>query len=161
MFKDRSMTKPPPPPVDSSLQAPPNDAGNLRPRADEAIVQPPLIVGIGASAGGLEAFRTFFSHMPADEGFAFVLIQHLSPEHVSALADIVSRSTSMVVTEASDGERVLAGHVYVIPPDATLTISDSTLKVSRPAPPRPDRWPINTFFTSLADLIIQLGPLRP
>ncbi|GLQ52338.1 chemotaxis methyltransferase [Dyella flava] len=111
----------------------------------------PLIVGIGASAGGLEAFRTFFSHMPASDDFAFVLIQHLAPEHVSALADIVSRSTSMEVVEAVDGQRVLARHVYVIPPDATLTIAEGELQVSTPAPPRPQRWPINTFFTSLAE----------
>jgi two-component system CheB/CheR fusion protein len=112
---------------------------------------PPLVVGIGASAGGLEAFRSFFSHMPASDDFAFVLIQHLSPEHVSALAEIVSRSTSMEVVEAVDGQRVLARHVYVIPPDATLTILNGELQVSTPAPPRPQRWPINTFFTSLAE----------
>lgn len=96
---------------------------------------PPLVVGIGASAGGLEAFCTFFAHMPADDDFAFVLVQHLSPEHVSALADILSRSTSMSVVEAFDGQRVLAKHVYVIPPDATLTILNGELQVSTPAPP--------------------------
>jgi two-component system, chemotaxis family, CheB/CheR fusion protein len=111
----------------------------------------PLIVGIGASAGGLEAFKTFFLNMPADGEFAFVLVQHLSPTHDSMLAELVGRHTTMPVTEAHDGEHVVPGHVYVIPPDATLTIADGVLQVSTPAPPRQHRWPINTFFTSLAE----------
>lgn len=111
----------------------------------------PLIVGIGASAGGLEAFKSFFAHMPDDSGLAFVLVQHLAPDHASLLTELIGRSTAMTVSEAADGERVLPGHVYVIPPDATLTIADATLQVSRPAPPRQHRWPINTFFTSLAE----------
>ncbi|MFC5525179.1 chemotaxis protein CheB [Rhodanobacter ginsengisoli] len=111
----------------------------------------PLIVGIGASAGGLEAFRSFFANTPADGDFAYVLVQHLAPQHVSLLAELVGRSTTMPVTEAADGDRVEAGHVYVIPPDATLTIADGILQVSKPAPPRAHRWPINAFFTSLAE----------
>ena len=146
------MTKPPAPSLNPPT-GPPVGIEQVRSEAigKEVIPYPPLIVGIGASAGGLEAFRSFFSHMPASEDFAFVLIQHLSPEHVSALAEIVSRSTSMEVVEAVDGQRVLAKHVYVIPPDATLTIVNGELQVSTPAPPRPQRWPINTFFTSLAE----------
>ncbi|HVR82451.1 MAG TPA: chemotaxis protein CheB [Luteimonas sp.] len=111
----------------------------------------PLIVGIGASAGGLEAFKSFFAHMPTDSDMAFVLVQHLAPQHVSLLTELIGRSTVMPVLEAADGERVQARHVYVIPPDATLTIADSVLQVSKPAPPRQHRWPINTFFTSLAE----------
>ncbi|MFD0740298.1 chemotaxis protein CheB [Lysobacter koreensis] len=112
---------------------------------------PPLIVGIGASAGGLEAFKSFFAHMPNDSAMAFVLVQHLAPQHTSLLAELVGRSTAMEVVEASDGERVQPGHVYVIPPDATLTIADGTLQLSKPAPPRQHRWPIDTFFMSLAE----------
>ena len=146
------MSKPSLPPPNSPIPDLPRAGDDLRRETEGDAVSPsPLIVGIGASAGGLEAFRAFFSQMPADDDFAFVLIQHLSPEHVSALADIVGRSTSMVVTDAVDGQRVLAKHVYVIPPDATLTIADGRLRVSTPAPPRPQRWPINTFFTSLAE----------
>lgn len=104
----------------------------------------PMIVGIGASAGGLEAFKAFFAHMPAEGQLAFVLVQHLAPDHVSLLAELVGRSTSMPVIEAVHGMRVEPQHVYVIPPDATLTIADSVLQVSKPAPPRVDRWPINT-----------------
>lgn len=110
-----------------------------------------MIVGIGASAGGLEAFKTFFAHMPADNGLAFVLVQHLSPDHDSLLAELIGRSTSMPVLEATHGMRVKARHVYVIPPNATLTIADGVLQVRTPAPPREHRWPINTFFTSLAE----------
>ena len=110
-----------------------------------------MIVGIGASAGGLEAFKTFFTHMPADSELAFVLVQHLAPDHNSLLAELVSRSTAMPVLEATHGMRVEPRHVYVIPPNATLTIADGVLQVCKPAPPREHRWPINTFFTSLAE----------
>lgn len=124
--------------------------------ANEPQSRPPLIVGIGASAGGLEAFKSFFGHMPAgkviaDAPMAFVLVQHLAPQHTSLLTELIARSTDLEVQEASDGDQVQPGHVYVIPPDATLTISDGTLQVSKPAPPRPHRWPIDTFFTSLAE----------
>ena len=110
-----------------------------------------MIVGIGASAGGLEAFKAFFAHMPVDGELAFVLVQHLAPDHTSLLAELVGRSTTMPVLEATHGMRVEARHVYVIPPNATLTIADGVLQVCKPAPPREHRWPINTFFTSLAE----------
>ncbi|HET7266697.1 MAG TPA: chemotaxis protein CheB [Oleiagrimonas sp.] len=111
----------------------------------------PTIVGIGASAGGLEAFRAFFTHMPDDSDLAFVLVQHLAPDHKSMLSELLGRCTDMPVVEASDGARPQAGHVYVIPPDATLTVADGLLKVHKPAPPREHRRPINTFFTALAE----------
>jgi two-component system, chemotaxis family, CheB/CheR fusion protein len=110
-----------------------------------------MIVGIGASAGGLEAFKAFFTHMPEDGELAFVLVQHLAPDHHSLLAELIGRSTVMPVLEATDGMRVEPRHVYVIPPNATLTIADGILQVCKPAPPREHRWPINTFFTSLAE----------
>jgi two-component system CheB/CheR fusion protein len=79
-----------------------------------------LIVGIGASAGGLNAFKGFFARMPVDSGMAFVLVQHLSPDHKSMLTEILGRITAMLVVEAEDGMPVDAGRVFVIPPDATL-----------------------------------------
>ena len=115
-----------------------------------ATLAAPLIVAIGASAGGLEAYRSFFSRMPADSGMAFVLVQHLAPDCHSMLAELVGRSTSMEVVQASDGDPILPDRVYVIPPDATLTIADGVLQVHTPAPPRQHRWPIDTFFSSLA-----------
>src|SRR5512146_2616484 len=95
-----------------------------------------MVVGIGASAGGLEAFKTFFTHMPADSELAFVLVQHLAPDHNSLLAELVGRSTAMPVLEATHGMQVEPRHVYVIPPNATLTIAGGVLQVCKPAPPR-------------------------
>ena len=109
-----------------------------------------LIVGIGASAGGLEAYRSFLSAMPADTGMAFVLVQHLAPDHKSMLADILSKATTMSVREATDGVAVTPNCVLVIPPDATMTIEGGRLKIVKPAPPRNIRRPIDTFFQSLA-----------
>ena len=110
----------------------------------------PLIVGIGASAGGLEAFSSFFASTGPDTGMAYVLVQHLSPDHKSMLADLLSKSTSMPVIEAVDGVQVTANRVFVIPPDATMTISGGHLQVVKPAPPRHTRRPIDTFLQSLA-----------
>jgi two-component system, chemotaxis family, CheB/CheR fusion protein len=96
----------------------------------------PLIVGIGASAGGLAAFKSFFSNMPADTGMTFVLVQHLAPDHKSLLVELLEPHAGMPVSEAQDGEKIIANHVYVIPPNATLTFADGLLQVSRPAPAR-------------------------
>ena len=82
---------------------------------------------------------------------AFVLVQHLAPAHKSMLADLLGKVTAMPVVEAEDGTRAEANRVYVIPPDATLTFKDRTLRVTRPAPPRERRRPIDTFFSSLAE----------
>ncbi|KGQ18492.1 Chemotaxis protein methyltransferase CheR [Lysobacter dokdonensis DS-58] len=111
----------------------------------------PLIVGLGASAGGLEAFSTFFQHVRADENIAYVLVQHLSPDHTSILGELLQRHTLVPVQEATDGTAVQPGHIYVIPPDATLTIHEGLLQLSKPAPPRQYRWPIDSFFESLAE----------
>lgn len=111
----------------------------------------PLIVGIGASAGGLAAFKSFFSNMPADTGMTFVLVQHLDPDHKSLLVELLTPHAGMPVSEARDGEKMEADHVYVIPPNATLTFADGSLRVSRPAPARANRRPIDTLFLSLAE----------
>ncbi|HKF94576.1 MAG TPA: chemotaxis protein CheB, partial [Gammaproteobacteria bacterium] len=108
------------------------------------------IVGVGASAGGLEALKTFLDHMPADSRMAFVLVVHLSPDHKSHMAELLSRSTDMPVTKAEDAVLVEPNHVYVIPPNATLTIRDRTLRLTK-AQPRPQRLPIDNFFCSLAE----------
>lgn len=112
---------------------------------------PPLIVGIGASAGGLAAFKVFFTHMPAHSGMAFVLVQHLDPHHESMLVDLLGRQTTMTVVEAEDRMPVVANRVFIIPPDATLTIKGGVLRVSKPAPAREHRRPIDTFFSALAE----------
>jgi two-component system CheB/CheR fusion protein len=121
------------------------------PPSDAPLNVTPLIVAIGASAGGLAAFKQFFTGMPADTGIAFVLVQHLDPHYQSMLVDILARDIKMPVTEAQDGTLAEPGIIYVIPPDATLTISRGILRVVQPAPPRLHRWPIDTFFGSLAE----------
>jgi two-component system, chemotaxis family, CheB/CheR fusion protein len=118
--------------------------------AHMSVTSAPLIVGIGASAGGLEAFRSFFASSAPDSGMAYVLVQHLSPDHKSLLADLLSQSTTMPVIEATNDMHVVANSVYVIPPDATMTIAGGFLKVDKPAPPRNTRRPIDTFMQSLA-----------
>lgn len=108
------------------------------------------IVGIGASAGGLEAFKAFFSVMPADSGMAFVMIQHLDPNYKSNLDEILQRETKMQVFEAKDGVAVQPNCVYIIPPGLNLSILKGSLELSKPSHERGHRLPIDFFFKSLA-----------
>jgi len=110
------------------------------------------IVGIGASAGGLAAFEAFFSGMPKDKetGVAFVLIQHLAPDHKSLLAELIRRYTSMEVIEVEDGMRVRPDCAYIIPPNRDMAILNGSLQLFEPALPRGQRLPIDFFFRSLA-----------
>ena len=110
-----------------------------------------LIVGIGASAGGLQAFRSFFTAMPADSGMAFVLVQHLDPDYSSALAEILSEFTSMPVSKASDGTQAAPNTVAVIPPNAILKIENGVLRVAPPETPTARRSSVDTFLCSLAE----------
>jgi two-component system CheB/CheR fusion protein len=112
---------------------------------------PSLVVGIGASAGGLAAFRSFFDHMPADTGMAFVLVQHLDPDHKSMLVELLRPHTAMDVVDAEDQAPLVANQIHVIPPNATLTLEGDILRVAVPAPAREHRRPIDTFFASLAE----------
>ncbi|WP_191062317.1 chemotaxis protein CheB [Geminicoccus harenae] len=93
-----------------------------------------LIVGIGASAGGIDAFQSFFARMSADTGMAFVLIQHLDPNHDSSLVAIIAGYTAMPVHLAEGGEQICPNHVYVIPPNTILTIKSNVLHLDSPAP---------------------------
>ena len=88
------------------------------------------VVGIGASAGGLEPLQTLFQALPNDLGLAYVVVQHLDPEKKSALASILSKATQMRVTEVIEAVRVLPDHVYVIPPGADLTLVDGHLHLA-------------------------------
>lgn len=107
-------------------------------------------VGIGASAGGVEALSRFFDAMPADSGCAFVVVLHLDPKRESELARILSAHTTMPVTQVEDGMRLAANHVYVIAPDSDLKVSDGGLHVSKPTEPRGHRHPVDVLFSSLA-----------
>ena len=110
------------------------------------------VVGIGASAGGLAAFEAFFSAMPAatDPGMAFVLVQHLAPDHKSILSDLVRRYTRMQVFEVEDGMQVRPNCAYIIPPNRDMAFLNGALQLLQPAAPRGQRLPINFFFRSLA-----------
>lgn len=111
----------------------------------------PPVVGIGASAGGLDAFKGFFAAMPADSGLAFVLIPHLDPKHESLMVELLTRCTTMQVVEAADGMAVEANHVYVIPPNKYLTMSDGTLRLTGPVERGGPQTSIDLFFRSLAN----------
>ena len=110
------------------------------------------IVGIGASAGGLAAFEAFFSGMPADiePGMAFVLVQHLAPDHKSMLTELIQRYTRMQVFEVADGMRVQPNCAYIIPPNHDMAFLNGILHLLEPAAPRGQRLPIDFFFRSLA-----------
>ena len=121
-----------------------------RSSASEAAEQVP-VVGIGASAGGLEAFRQLLGALPSTTGMAFVLVSHLSRTHESLLSELLSKVTHMPVEEVHDATPILANHVYVIPPSALLVLKDGDLT---PQPIRPLNRPvmvIDAFFRSLAE----------
>ena len=108
------------------------------------------IVGIGASAGGLEAFTLLLKHLPLDTGFGFVLVQHLDPQHESALAQLLARTTAMPVQEVTNNLRVEANHVYIIPPNRSLGIAHGVLKLQPRLPARVAFRSIDFFFEALA-----------
>jgi two-component system, chemotaxis family, CheB/CheR fusion protein len=110
-----------------------------------------VVVGIGASAGGIKALSEFFSHMAADSGAAFVVILHLSPNHDSRLAEVLQRVTSMPVLQVHEATRIQPDHVYVIPPNQTLEVSGGMLRVLPPKTPEERHAPVDMFFRSLGD----------
>lgn len=112
---------------------------------------PTYYVCIGASAGGLEAIETFFKHMPHDSGLAFVVVQHLSPDYKSLMAELLSKHTRMPVLRSEDGMRVNANHVYLIPPKKNLAIFHGTLLLTDQDPTRGVNLPIDIFMRSLAE----------
>ena len=108
-------------------------------------------VGIGASAGGLEAIELFFTHMPPDSGMAFIVVQHLSPDYKSLMVELLSKKTSIPVRRAEDGMEVLPNHVYLIPPKKNLTIFHGKLLLSEQDHSRGVNLPIDVFLRSLAE----------
>ena len=128
---------------DKSDKAASDSASTIRRRP------PSVVVGIGASAGGLAAFRTFFDHMPADTGMAFVLVQHLDPNHKSMLVELLRPHTAMHVVDAEDQAPLVANQIHVIPPNATLTLEGDILRVTVPAPAREHRRPSIRFSRPL------------
>ncbi len=109
------------------------------------------VIGIGCSAGGLEALERFFSQVPADSGLAFVVVQHLSPSHASALPELLRGIARVPVLEVRDGTPVVPDHVYVIPPDRDLALRRGRLHLIESSVPRGLRLPIDAFLRSLAE----------
>ena len=109
------------------------------------------IVGIGASAGGLEALSEFFDAMPADSGLAFVIVLHLDPNHKSQMHTLIGRHTKMRVVEIVDRMVVEANRVYVIAPDHYLTVRNQVLRLVKSKDPRGRRRPVDAFFAALAE----------
>ncbi len=112
-------------------------------------MHPNCVVGIGASAGGLEALQQFLTFLPGDTGMSFVIIQHLSPDHKSLLTDILGKYTSMPVTEARDGMQIERNHIYMIPPKYNLEIETDILRLKEYNHQHINH-PIDIFFRSLA-----------
>ena len=128
-----------------------------RPRPDRSpedappAPEPFPVVAMGASAGGLEAFQKFFTAMPPDGGMAFVLAQHLDPRHNTLMPELLGRTTAMPVEQVKDQTHVKPDHVYVIPPNAVLTVEAGILRVRAPAPDVRPPMPIDSLFHSLAE----------
>jgi two-component system CheB/CheR fusion protein len=108
------------------------------------------IVGIGASAGGLEAFTQLLTQLPSDSGMAFVLIQHLDPTHKSFLVETLAKATSLPVSQVQHGQTVEADHVYVIPPESDVSIAGGRLELVLRRDSKQLHLPIDFFFTALA-----------
>lgn len=111
---------------------------------------PSHIVGIGASAGGLEALERFFDAMPADSGMAFVVIQHLSPEFKSVMDELLARQTTMAISVVTDGMPVQPNAIYLMPPKTEMGICDGCLRLSDKDASQGLSLPIDVFFQSLA-----------
>ncbi len=109
------------------------------------------IVAIGASAGGLEAVTSLLHALPAEPGMSLVFISHLDPTHESAMVELLSRTTRLPVHQAAEGMHVVRNAVYVLPPNADMTISDDVLHLVRREAGRGHHMPIDSFFASLAD----------
>ena len=108
------------------------------------------IVGIGASAGGLEGLEQFFGSMPDDSGMAFVVIQHLDPNRKGVMPELLQRYSGMKIVQAVDQVKVKPNHVYVIPPNKSLSLLNGTLNLFEPVEARGLRLPVDIFFRSLA-----------
>ena len=115
------------------------------------------VVAIGASAGGLEALEQFLSQVPARSGMGFVVVQHLDPTRKGMLVELLLRMSPIPVVQVIDGTAVKPDHVYVIPPNADMSIVHGVLHLLEPVAPRGLRLPIDFFFRSLADDRLSYG----
>ncbi len=121
------------------------------PIENDFLVDRPVVVGVGASAGGLEAIVQLLVQSPVDAEISYVIIQHLSPDHESALAEILGKRVRLPIHQVTESTRVLPSHVYVIPPGKYLSIKDCELTLSEPPDARNARMAVDYFFRSLAE----------
>jgi two-component system CheB/CheR fusion protein len=121
------------------------------PESNDRVKQSFPVVGIGASAGGLEAIEGFFANTPSDIRIAFVIIQHLAPEHKSIMGSLLKKYTNLKVTEVRDGTKIEPGCVYLNPPNRDVSIMNGKLYLSEPTQVRGTRLPIDYFFRSMAE----------
>jgi len=128
-----------------------NDTGNSRAEDRQAGNGSLMVVGVGASAGGLEAFEQLLAHLPADTGMAFALVMHLDPTHESVLTKLLAGATRMPVREVQDGVAVAPNHVYVIPPNTSMAIEGGALRLRPRQKGSAQARPIDSFLQSLAE----------
>lgn len=125
------------------------------PNTDTAAIKPApgefLITGLGASAGGIQALKDFFEHVPERSGIAYVVILHLLPDHDSKLAEVLQTTTTMPVKQVKEKVKVEPDHVYVVPPDQHLTMVDGSIVVSPNTQIEDRRAPVDIFFRTLAE----------
>jgi two-component system CheB/CheR fusion protein len=126
-------------------------SGSPKETGPEQAVKEFPIVGIGASAGGLEALEAFMAHMPPETGMAFVIIQHLSPKHKSLMAEILQRATLMKVVQIEDGMRIEPNRVYLNPPEKEVALFNYIFQLIDLASGEGFRLPIDYFFRTLAE----------
>jgi two-component system CheB/CheR fusion protein len=110
-----------------------------------------LVVGIGASAGGLDACSRLVDALPADSGMAFILVQHLDPTHESMMVGLLSEHTKMTVLQVTDGMPLMPDHLYVIPPGTYLSVAGGNLVLSQPAARHGARLPFDFLLNSMAE----------
>src|SRR5215467_11876681 len=125
----------------------------VSPPSDSLEPPPMTIVGVGASAGGLEAFSALLQSLPKNPGVALVFVQHLAPQHESALVPLLSGQSALPVTQAKHGMDVEPNHVYVIPPNSQMIIVGRTLHVNARPDDRRQYTPVDAFFSSLAESV--------
>ncbi|HEV3115581.1 MAG TPA: chemotaxis protein CheB [Gemmataceae bacterium] len=139
-------------PADKPPDTPRREAGEEQSGKPIPEPLPFPIVGVAASAGGLEAFTELLEGLPADPGIAFLFVLHLDPHRKSQLAEVLSGVTSLEVIEAAQGMRIERNHVYLIPPDTNMGLTDSKLRLSPRSPMRGEHMPADHLFRSLAQV---------
>ena len=134
------------PTLDAGLTEEPTDKAHADGKTSLDGNKPPAVVGLGASAGGLQVLQEFFGKMSPESGLAFVVVMHLSPEHKSNLAEIIQGHTPMPVVQVKGAIKVEANHVYVIPPNKHLSMVDGCVTLSEPQQQTGRRVTIDLFF---------------